>query len=330
MKKISIHILVLLLQWPVLLFAQLKYDTSYIHIYKENYTVVADIYAKGIDFSLSPFQHIDSIDSRVVKYTPNVSAYFGLSASYKGWGLGISFPIPSSVKSDSIYGKTTFYDYKLSLHKRKFGGTGYVRYYKGFYLNKPSLFDTAWNGGVMPHRDDMLIATLGLNAYYLFNHDKFSMKSVFWQSERQLKTASTFILMTDLNATLLQSDSSIIPASDELYYGNLSGIQDMFMYSVAFMGGYAHCSVINDYYYICPMVYVGPGYQHKIMNANKGKVMNDNIFLKTDFKFAAGYNAETAYLGILFGLGSSLMPAKNANFASTVIMLDFFVGCRFW
>lgn len=271
MKKITLSILIALMQLPICLLGQLKYDTSYIHVFKEKYTVVADIYAKGIDFSLSPYLHIDSVDSRTVKYVPNVSTYLGLSASYMGWGLGISIPVPTSVKSDSIYGKTTFYDYKLSLHKRKFGGTGYVRYYKGFYLDNPSLFDTTWKGGAVPHRNDMLIATLGLNAYYLFNHDQFSMKSVFWQSERQRKTAATFILMTDIYASILESDSSIIPSSDEIYYQDLRGFQDMFMYSVALMGGYAHCNVISDYYYVCPMLYIGPGYQHKIMNAENGK-----------------------------------------------------------
>lgn len=320
----------MLLLLPVYLLGQLKYDTSYIHVFKEKYTVVADIYAKGIDFSLSPYLHVDSIDSRTVKYIPNVSAYMGLSASYMGWGLGVSAPVPSSVKSDSIYGKTTFYDYKLSLHKRKFGGTGYVRYYKGFYLYNPSLFDTTWKGGVVPHRNDMLIATLGLNAYYLFNHDKFSMKSVFWQSERQRKTASTFVLMTDLYASILESDSSIIPSSDEIYYQDLKGFQDMFMYSMALMGGYAHCSVISDYYYVCPMLYIGPGFQHKIMNAENGKIITDNAFLKTDFKLAVGYNAETAYMGLLLDIDSNIMPSKFANFKSTVMMIDFFVGCRFW
>lgn len=78
------------------------FDTTYIKVFKQNFTVVTDIYAKGIDFSISPYLQIDSIDLREIKYLPNVSSYYGLFASYKGWGLGVSLKIPSSVKSDSI------------------------------------------------------------------------------------------------------------------------------------------------------------------------------------------------------------------------------------
>jgi len=330
MKKIFFYIITFYFLCSVKGFGSVPFDTSYIHVFKQNYTVVADIYGKQVNFSLNPYMKIDSVDSRQIKYIPNVSSYFGISASYKGWGIGVSFPVPTSVKSDSIYGKTTFYDYKFSLNKRKFGGTAYLKYYNGFYLNNPALFDTTWKGGVVPHRNDMQFATLGLNAYYIFNNQQFSMKSVLSQTERQSKTAATFLLMTDVYASVIESDSSLIPLSDELYYQDLKGFQDMFLYSFAVMGGYAHCNVISDNYYVCPMVYIGPGFQHKLMNADAGVIKKDNLFLKSDFKFAAGYNAENAYLGILFDVESNLMPAKYANFKSTVLSVDFFVGCRFW
>jgi hypothetical protein len=330
MRKIFFYIILFNLLCFSKGFSSVPFDTNYIHIFKQNYTVVADIYGKQVNFSLNPFMKVDSIDSRQIKYIPNVSSYFGLSASYKGWGIGVSFPVPTSVKSDSIYGKTTFYDYKFSLNKRKFGGTAYLKYYKGFYLNNPALFDTTWKGGVVPHRNDMQFATLGINAYYIFNNQQFSMKSVLSQTERQKQTAATFLLMTDIFASVIESDSSLIPISDQAYYQDLKGFQDMFLYSFAVMGGYAHCNVISDNYYVCPMVYIGPGFQHKLMNADVGVIKKDNLFLKTDFKFAAGYNAENAYLGVLFDVESNLMPAKYANFKSTVFSVDFFVGCRFW
>ncbi len=77
------------------------FDTTYIKVFKQNYTVVTDIYAKGINFSINPYTHIDS---RIIKYTPNVSACLGLSASYKGGALGVSFKIPNSRKNDNLYG----------------------------------------------------------------------------------------------------------------------------------------------------------------------------------------------------------------------------------
>ncbi|MFH0867520.1 MAG: DUF4421 family protein [Bacteroidota bacterium] len=304
------------------------FDTTYIRVFKQNYTVVTDIYTKGIDFSISPYLQIDSIDLREIKYMPNVRSYYGLSASYKGWGLGVSLKIPSPVNSDSIYGKTTFYDYKLSLHKRKFGGTCYLRYYKGFYLYNPAFFDTTWKGGVVPHRDDMEIATLGFNAYYLFNNKKFSMKSLLSQSERQRKSASSFILQGDVFASFLQSDSTLIPYSDKSYYQDLKGFQDMFLYSISVMGGYAYCWIIKKFY-VCPMLFLGPGYQHKLMNADKGTIIMDNAFLKSDFKLAVGHNAEYVYGGMFFDIDSNFMPVKYANFKSSVFMIDFFIGVRF-
>jgi hypothetical protein len=310
-------------------FAGSPYDTAYIKVFKQDWTIVVDAYAKGIDFSIFPLTHIDSIDLREIKYLPNVSSYYGLSESFKGWGLGISWRVPASVKSDSIYGKTRFYDYKFSLHKRRFGGTAYFRYYQGFYLNNPAFFDTTWTGGALPQRSDLGIASIGLNAYYLFNYQKFSMKSVFGQTERQRKTASSFILQTDVNTSILESDSSLIPAPEEQYYQSLKGFQDMFQYSFSVAAGYAFCLAIQEYYYVCPMLFLGPGFQHKLMNADIGKLKKNNGFLRSDFKFAAGYNGKSIYTGMLFDAESSLMPVQFAQFKSTIVMLDFFIGYRF-
>jgi hypothetical protein len=315
---------------PSVFYGQQKYDTLYIESYKQKWTIITDVYAKSIDFSIYPLTHIDSIDKREIKYLPNVSSYYGLSASYKGWGLGVSTPVPFSKKDDSLYGKTTAYDYRFSLHKRKFGGMAYLRYYNGFYLNNPSLFDTSWTaGGVVPHREDMSIATVGFNAYYLFNHHRFSMKSVMGQTEWQRKSASTFIIQADVNLSMLESDRTLIPLSEEQYFQNLEGFQDMFQYSVAFMGGFTRCFAIPKYIYICPMLFIGPGYQHKNMNADGGHVVKDNLFLKSDFKIAMGMNSHYFYLGMLFDADSNFMPAQYAQFKSTVAIFDFFLGCRF-
>jgi hypothetical protein len=306
------------------------FDTTYIKVFKENYTVVADIYNKKINFSLKPLTKIDSVDSREIKYMPNVDNYLGITASYKGWGLGISFKIPNSRKNDSVYGKTEFMDYRFSLHRRKFGAAAFLRYYKGFYLNNPSLFDTAWKSGVVPHRDDLEMANIGFGIYYLFNNKQFSMRSIFSQSEKQLKTAATFLMQLDANGSIIHADSSLIPASDEKHYFDLKGLHDIYNYSFCLLGGYAHCNVVHSDYYICPMLYVGPGYQHKWMYSGSTTEITNDVFFKTDFKFAAGYNAGMAYLGVLFDAESNFMPAKNVNFKTTVLYFDFFVGYRFW
>lgn len=311
-------------------FAGNPIDTTFIKSFKQNYVFQADIYNKKLSFSINPKSQFDSIKSRIIKYNPNVDNYFGISLSYKGWGLGLSVKLPNSRLSDSIYGKTNFSDYKFSLHKRKFGGTAFLKYYQGFYLSNPGLFDTAFIDGVVPHRSDLVYGTVGFNAYYLFNNKRFSMKSLFSQNERQKKTAATFLIQSDFHFSFIESDSSLIPSSDEKYYIAMKGFQDMYMYSASMMAGYAHNNIISDYYYICPMFSVGPGYQYRMFNTENGVINGSNFFIKSNFKFAAGYNADVAYMGMLLDIDSNLMPAHNVNLKSTTFTLNFFVGYRFW
>ena len=316
---------------PLFAFGDNPIDTSYIKIFKERFNIVGEIYSKSVEFSIKPFTKTDSIDLREIKYKPNVRSYFGISAYYKGWGGGFSVNISNSKRNDSLYGKTQYWDYRLALRWRKFGTTGYIRYYKGFYLDAPDRFDTTWNGGAYPNRGDMEFTAMGLNAYYLFNSEKFSMQAALSQSEKQKHTAGSFLLSSDFQLSLVRADSSLIPLCDEKNYYEMQGFNEMFSSSLSLTLGYARNFVLGKKKnsYICPMLFIGPGIQQKKMKVEKGYVNDNSSFFKTNFKLAFGRNASVVYYGMIFDADSNFMSAEYINFKTVVLLVDFFIGYRF-
>ncbi len=330
MRKLLRIVIIAFILLPFAAHAGFPGDSLYIHVFKQNYNIQGNIYTNKINFSLNPSMHIDTIDSRKILYEPNIGYYLGLSLSYKMFAMSLSFAIPGANNNDSVAEKTSSQNVSVSVNERMYGGTAYYEKYKGFFLDNPGIFSSLWHGNNFPQRNDIEYTTYGINTYYLFNNTRFSMKAIMSQSERQQRTAGTFLVRLDGCYSTIHADSSIIPKSDEKYYQDMRGLHNMNFYDACLLGGYAHCTVIRKDYYICPMLYSGPGVIRKLISSNSGDFETDNLFLKVDFKFAAGYNAKVSFLGVLFDSESDFMPAKFINFKTTVFSISFFVGYRFW
>ncbi len=130
-------------------------------------------------------------DDNTLNLRPNSPTALGIGFNYKSYGLGIAIGIPKSASSNEKYGKTNRFDLQVNVYGKKIGIDGFAQFYKGYYVANPKDF-MEWENDYYPQLPDMKIYSIGLNAFYIFNSDKFSYKAAFVRNQVQLKSTGSF------------------------------------------------------------------------------------------------------------------------------------------
>jgi len=307
------------------------YDTNYVQPYKHKLNIRTLLFTKSASFSIKSTSNIDSLNSKTVKYIPNVASLFGLGLSYKYFSMIFAFKLPISDAQLNKYGKTTYSDMQINIYKRKYLFSGYIRNYKGFYINKPKeiypdLADTLPN----PSRRDLNYYSMGMECYYFFNNSKYSLKSSFSNVERQLKSASSFLLKGDMSYSYIEGDSCIIPYTQNDKFGNLKGLNYFGFASIGITAGYTYNFVIKRNFYINPFLFTGIGVQIKEFNADLGKSSSIAGYGNSGLRISAGYNGNRYYLGLILDLAGSSQNQEQIKFETSTFLLALKAGFRFF
>ncbi|NVO03127.1 MAG: DUF4421 family protein [Bacteroidetes bacterium] len=323
---VRFKILVLFLIMTSRLFAE-GFDSSYVKQFDHKLTLKGDLSSKTLSFSL--MSAVPDSTSRTVNYLPNVNSSFGFGFSYKFISISISFKIP---KSDSLMikrGSTKYTDIQMSIYKRKFFFNAGFKTYKGFYISNPQDIYQGWSDSLPnPHRADLEYDAIGLQACYLLNGKKYSLKSSFNYTEQQQKSASSFMLLGDLSYIGVKGDSCIIPPSQNSSYGNLKGLSKVEFLSFVVSAGFTYNFIIQKKIFINPMLFSGIGTQLRGFQADSSSITTTSMFGLLNFKLSTGYNGNRFYIGFVFDALNYLMNAKEINFSSKNTYYTLNLGVR--
>jgi len=328
-RKLRSFIIIYVIFCSFSLYAGHPYDSLYIGQYKQKYNIKTDFFIKAISLSFSTNKIDSSSLTHIVTYLPNIKACYGISMSGKGWGAGFAFKLPTIGKYGKVMGKTKYTDFKFSYLLREIGFDTYYRNYQGFFLSQPKLLDPTWNGGAYPQRSDLHYTSMGLGGCYIFNEKKFSMKAFLSHTEKQKKSAGSFLMYVDAQLSRVKADSSIIPPGEELKYKSMRGLKGYSSASLSLLGGYAYSFVFLRNFYISPMLNIGTGYQLRNMDVDEGDVNRNNVFLTSNFKLAYGYRGKIIYVGVLFEWDSNEMVADAISLNASTYLASFYIGFRF-
>lgn len=326
-NKISISLLLVLLSVSV---RANPIDSLYIARFPRIYSLKLFVDSRNTEFSLRPSTQIDSIRSKTIVYAPNLSYSIGVAATYKFFGLSLSLRIPNSNRDESKYGKTLYRDLQIHMYRPKIGAVAYYKMYKGFYNQLPRNILPNWNrGDAMPIRPDIYMRNIGADAFYVFNDKKFSLRAAYRQTEKQIRSASSFLLRADFDLVDVYGDSSLLPLSVDKYFGTMQGLKELSFTSVGLMAGFIGTKVVKRDFYITPSLFVGPGYNIKYYGAKNGDVYHNNFSMKVNARLGAGHNTNKYIYGFFLEADANIMPEKDIQFKSTFLILNVFCGRRF-
>lgn len=275
-------------------------DTNYLEDLSHNLTLRVYSSRKYSTYGIMDF----NIEEKL-QYNPNSRLILGLGFSYGilSINVGVNFPALNNKDTEQL-GNTRHLDLQTHIYSRKFVIDLYFMKYEGFYLQNSHDMITDWpSHDTHQLRGDMKLNGYGANVQYIFNNRKFSYRAAYAQTDRQKKSAGSFLAGIDCYYTVGQGDSSLIPTNIKYPYFWLGMRYDKSTnFSFGLNGGYAHTFVIKEKWFLSlsavPGLSVGKAtlsYAKTDQNMASFSV-NANLM----WRFAIGYHSPNFFVGFSY------------------------------
>ncbi|MEL7002662.1 MAG: DUF4421 family protein [Bacteroidota bacterium] len=270
---------------------------AYINEYHDKFYIKPILTSRNLNLELQ------NRDNQIndIEYKPNGTAYFGLGLYFFDIGLEVAIKLPDETGRDAeIFGETDIFDFQTNIYSKKWGADIAYQRYSGFYLEDPDRHIPSWNrGDPFPQRDDLRLFNFQLNVFYIFNHNRFSFRSAYNQSDRQLRSSGSFLMNLFTGTTTFRADSILIPEEELMFFGDEGRLDFGRFSTLALLPGYTHNFII-DRFYLNASLSVGPGHlwvRHDVDDRIKNDI---NIKPVVNLRTAVGYNSDSFFGGLSF------------------------------
>lgn len=266
------HFLLVVFLIPFACFAQV--DSTYIGFYGQG---IAPRTFIARDF-IYMVQETKGAEDKT--YMPNNPVKLGLGLSINNSVVNIGYGYGFDFLRDRSLGKTKSFDFQYHYYGRKFVADLFVQEYEGFYLDDNSKNPTVYS--------DMTMRMYGLHGLYILNNKKYSYRAAFNHTEKQLKSAGSFLLGVGAYTTKISGDSSFLYKDKTIFRSFQIGIS----------GGYAYTWVLGRRWFINGSTTVGINFgAEKFSRFGKDKLdVSPSVFPR----ISVGYNKQTWALGFSY------------------------------
>ena len=233
-----------------------------------------------------------------LRLSPNGAVSLGVGFNYKGIGLGIAFNLPKSSKSKKKFGNTESFDLRGGIFRRKFGGTGFIQIYKGYYNTNPNDF-IEWNNEAFPQINDMKVISLGLATFYVFNSERYSYRSAFVRDEFQKESAGSFLTGIFAYYDEVTTNNGFIPKEFPDEFRTLVDVKEFENFTIGISAGYAYNFIISDKWIFGVILQPGIGYQQVgIKNLQDQNDSKSQLAFQLQGNAAIGYQHKNFFVGL--------------------------------
>lgn len=267
-------------------------------------------------------------DESSIKYSPNNNLKLG--AGFYLFDVSFEFAFPVSFlpfRNESYYGESKATDLQINMLMKSFGLDLYLQKYSGFYKDVKDI--DIPSGEAYPLRPDIDTKNLGGSAFYIWNSDRFSLRSPYNYADRQKKSAGSFILYGTVNSFTMKGDSSIISPAMQEGYGEGSDFTELKSLTVGLAPGYSYNLIIKRFF-VNGLLAVGPGY-HWVSVISENDETGDQRVFKAVYtaRVAAGYSGERFFTGASFGLQTRAFEYENIRIENMTSIFRLAVGYHF-
>lgn len=266
--------------------------------------------------------------SSVLTYKPNNTYSLGVGAYIFELGVELAFAIPLREQSLERFGESEARDIGLNVLSKRWGVDAFYQRYNGFYLldrEREPLPDELY-----PQRPDIKTKSFGFTGHYVFNHQKFSFRSVYNFSERQLYSRGSFLLFSSLYTFRVASDSSIIKGDRRAQFGSGVDFTRLRYTTFSIAPGYTYNLTYNNFFLNTTLA-IGPAHHWLNYDLENSPIEHYDIAINTFFgaRVAIGYNGYKMFGGISFISQGSRLKFSDVTFANNNSVFKILVGYRF-
>ncbi|MDO1446776.1 DUF4421 family protein [Rhodocytophaga aerolata] len=330
----SVGLSIILTLLPYILFAQTTGDVvasddttqnSFVGNFHRKFMVKTFMATRNLTFNIK--NRIGARES--VTYSPNGNYFLGAGLFYKKIGLELGFKLPVSDRLNAKYGQTRYLDLQTNFYGTRFGGDLAYQRYTGFYPRNPALLDSTWSPGkAYPYRSDIRARNIAANVFYVFNNKRFSYKAAYTQTEKQLQSAGSFILMVSFAHLLFDGNQALLSASGDGVSAENTNFQWGRFYNTSLLPGYAYTFVVDDFYF-SGSVHIGGGTQFKTYMINDSQEKDFNFAWKNHVRVAGGYNGRRWMAGASAIIDNTPFRMQQVTLSASNFNVKLFAGYRF-
>ena len=328
LKAILIGVL-FAISYPVLCVAE--QDTNYYRKYNDR--LIIALYQSKRQYKIDYTQKLmpDTFGKSKINYLANANDISGIEIDYDKISLSLGYK-STPPDGQSRQGKTTYSSLNFSVGGNKWFLETSYKNYKGFYDNNTAAYDTSFSK-TKPYYQNHSMTTKGLKVkgFYFFNDHKFSYKSSYTCTYRQLKSAYSIFALGNLYYNRFSSDTAFIPP---LVWGFYPGYYDMNKFNVLALSGGMGASgnlILFKRLFLNATFGLGMEIQnrhyHYFFSGRDAKRIY--ISVVNDSRVALGYNAKNFFISL--SIVNDLMTFNDKTFkmSSTFTSGAFTIGYRF-
>ncbi len=263
------------------------------------------------------------------RYKPAMPGVVGLSLKIKKVYISFAIQLPPNNALKEKYGTTKFRNINLNIQGRIALWTLFYRDYKGFYLDNYKDYYPNWNqdSAGYPKHPGLRIIEGGINFGINFNKN-FSMNAAFAQGERQKKSAGSFLMGISERYQRIETDTSFVPPTQDVYYPNLSKFQYGNFTSTILSVGFGYQFVYRKFH-CTPVLMAGSGLQIQSYRQTDRKRFWINAPTYASFKAQLGYNGNHFFANIIYVYEYNTIPLRESRIRLLHNWFEVGAGYRF-
>lgn len=295
---------------------------GYIQLFPNDFFLYPVLKQRTLSFELEKTDR-----SRLLTFRPNRTYSLGVGVYLFEVGVELAFAIPVAEKTTEIFGTSKARDLQLNMLGKRFGLDAYYQRYRGFYITDRD-FEPVKNAPY-PQRGDIVSRNIGLTGSYIFNYKKFSFRSVYNFSERQIYSKGSFLLLANLSRFKLEADSSILDDSQEAIFTAAASFRDLRYSTFSIAPGYTY-NLIYRNFFLNGTLGVGPAHHWIYFKGEVGGGEHDiaiNSFVAA--RIAIGYNGNRIFGGVAFLTQGSNVKFEEVRFSNNNSSFKVLMGYRF-
>lgn len=307
--------------------AKSRYDSirsTYIQSFPDHFFLWPVFKQRSLEFRID---EVPASNSHLI-YRPNRPYSLGMGVYMFEVVLELTGSLPVSANSEDIYGESRARDLQLNMFGKKWGIDLYRQKYEGFYIvdaEKP-----VPPGAPFPQRPDIYTRNLYGTVSYTFNNKRFSLRSSYNFTERQLTSAGSFLLFGTLNGFKTRGDSAILGPSYQSKYGADARIIEIRSTHLGAAPGYTYSLIHRKGFFINGLLALGPANNWIHYESDDGSEVKDIRF--TSFyvaRIAMGYNGQKFFAGVSYSSQSNNARFESVRLRSSTNALKILFGFRF-
>jgi len=296
---------------------------TYIQQFPDKFFIWPVIKKREISFDLNSRDDT----GKKLSYKPNTSFSAGLGFYIFEIAAEVTVAVPIDERSRTTYGTSDARDLQANFLGKRWGIDVYTQKYSGFYVPNPN--QTPTTPDLFIKRSDIELRNTGANVRYVFNKDRFSQRSAYNYSERQLKSAGSFVLSGSLNTFDLHADSAVLTQQVAPAISSTSTLKDFKYSAFSVAPGYSY-SIIYKSFFLNGSFSLGPAH-YWIQYTAPDQSTQYNITLNTfaDVRVALGYNSEHFFGGMSLVTQTRDIRFDEIHFTNGTTAFKLLVGYRF-